>query len=225
MIMNKLGFRINEEVLKLPILGVKAFYGISTCSLADVMGRFHVMDPGIKPLNPNMLLAGHAVTVQCRPGDNLMLHKALEVACPGDIVVINTNGNTTSAVFGELMTRTAIKAKLGGLVVDGAVRDFRAICKLGFPTFSRTVCASGCDKDGPGEINYPVACGSVAIHPGDIIVGDADGVVVIPLHEAERVLSDVTTLINNEKKRIAEIDEGKIFKPQINEILSKKGIV
>jgi 4-hydroxy-4-methyl-2-oxoglutarate aldolase len=222
--MSKLGFRINETPNNSSEL-VEEFKNHASSNLADVMGRFHVMDPGIKPVDRNMTVSGRAVTVQCRPGDNLMVHKALEVANPGDIVVVNTNGNTTSAVFGELMMRTAIGAKLGGIIVDGAVRDCLDISKAQFPTFTRSICASGCDKDGPGEINYPIACGGVSVRTGDYIVGDADGVVVIPHEDAKEVLEKVEVLVANEKRRIAEIDSGVIFKGEINEILSKKGVI
>ncbi|RXT00617.1 RraA family protein [Ammoniphilus sp. CFH 90114] len=222
--MSKLGFRINSSETPRDQALVSSLKEFPTCNLADVMGRFHVMDPGIQPVDRQMKLAGHAVTVQCRPGDNLMLHKALEVAKPGDILVVNTNGNTTSAVFGELMCRTAMGAKLGGIVVDGAVRDVLALSEQGFPTFSRSVCASGCDKDGPGEINYSIASGGVSVQPGDIIVGDADGVVVIPLAEAKTVLEKVRVHMANEHKRIEEINSGVLFKPEINEILAAKGV-
>src|SRR4030095_6742673 len=162
---------------------VRQFRGLASSNLADAMGRFHFMDPGIQPRS-GLPLCGLAVTVNARPGDNLMVHKALQIAQPGDIIVVCTNGDTGSAVFGELMCHTAIAARLGGLVVDGAIRDVDGITALGFPAYSRAVCAGGCDKDGPGEVNTPIACGNTVVMPGDIIVGDVDGVVVIPREEA-----------------------------------------
>jgi regulator of RNase E activity RraA len=182
------------------------------------------MDFGIRPRSA-LPLCGVAVTVDARPGDNLMVHKALEVAKPGDIVVVNTNGNTTSAVFGELMCRTAVGAKLGGIIVDGAIRDVDAITALGFPAYSRAVCAGGCDKDGPGEVNFPIACGNAVVTPGDIIVGDVDGVVVVAREEAEEVLRLTMALVERERVRIAEINEGGLFKEEINETLRKKGVL
>jgi regulator of RNase E activity RraA len=182
------------------------------------------MDFGIRSRS-GLSLCGVAVTVDARPADNLMVHKALEVARPGDIVVVNTNGNTTSAVFGELMCRTAIGAKLGGIVVDGAIRDVDGITALKFPAFSRAVCAGGCDKDGPGEVNTPIACGNTVVMPGDVIVGDEDGVVVIPREEARDVIQLVNALVEREKKRIAEIDRGVLFKDEINDTLKKKGVL
>jgi 4-hydroxy-4-methyl-2-oxoglutarate aldolase len=188
------------------------------------MGRFHFMDPGMV-MRTGLPLCGTAVTVMARPADNLMVHKAMEIAAPGDILVVNTSGNTTSAVFGELMGNSATAARLGGLVVDGAIRDVSGLAALGFPAFSRTVCAGGCDKDGPGEINVPIACGNTVVMPGDIIVGDQDGVVVVPFAEAEAVLKLVQALMEREVKRVAEIHAGAVFKGEINDTLRAKGVL
>lgn len=220
----KIGFRVRTDVRRAPAELVARFRDQATSNVADAMGRFHFMDFGIRPRS-GLSLCGVAVTVDARPGDNLMVHKALEVAQPGDIVVVNTNGNTTSAIFGELMCRTAVGAKLGGIVVDGAIRDIEGITALGFPAFSRAVCAGGCDKDGPGEVNSPIACGNTVVIPGDIVIGDADGVVVVPREEAEDVLKLVHTLVERERARIAEIDRGVLFKDEINETLRKKGVL
>ncbi len=154
------------------------------------MGRFNFMDPGIRA-RTSLPVAGLAITVNCRPADNLMLHKAMQIAKPGDVLVVTTSGNTTSAVFGELMCHSAVAARLGGLVVDGAVRDVEGMTRLEFPVFSRSVCPGGCDKDGPGEINVPISCGGVVVMPGDVIVGDDDGMVVVPRTDASDVLKGV----------------------------------
>src|SRR5512138_210751 len=220
----KIGFRVRTDVPRPPADLVERFREHASSNLADAMGRFHFMDFGIRPRS-GLPLCGVAVTVDARPGDNLMIHKALEVASAGDIVVVNTNGNTTSAIFGELMCRTAVGAKLGGIVVDGAIRDVEAITALGFPAFSRAVCSGGCDKDGPGEVNSPIACGNTVVMPGDIVVGDADGVVVVPREEADEVLRLVTALVERERARIAEIDSGVLFKEEINETLRKRGVL
>jgi 4-hydroxy-4-methyl-2-oxoglutarate aldolase len=220
----KIGFRVRTDVPRASAELVARFRDQATSNVADAMGRFHFMDFGIRSRS-GLPLCGVAVTVDARPGDNLMVHKALEVSQPGDIVVVNTNGNTTSAVFGELMCRTAVGAKLSGIVVDGAIRDVEGITALGFPAFSRAVCAGGCDKDGPGEVNSPIACGNAIVMPGDIVIGDADGVVVVPREEGEDVLHLVHALVAREKARIAEIDSGMLFKDEINETLRKKGVL
>jgi 4-hydroxy-4-methyl-2-oxoglutarate aldolase len=220
----KLGFRVLPSPPRIDDTLVERFRGLATPNLADAMGRFNFMDPGIQ-WRTSLPLCGRAVTVNARPADNLMIHKALQVAAPGDVVVVNTCGNTTSAVFGELMCNTAVAAKLGGIVVDGAIRDIDGLTTLAFPAFSRSVCAGGCDKDGPGEINVPVSCGGVVVSPGDIVVGDRDGVVVVPRADAEEVLSLVADLMERETKRVAEIKAGVLFRAEIDESLRRKGVI
>jgi regulator of RNase E activity RraA len=192
--------------------------------VADAMGRFHFMDPGMQARS-GLPLFGLAVTVNARPGDNLMVHKALQIAQPGDIVVVCTNGNTTSAVFGELMCRTAVAAKIGGLVVDGAIRDVDGITALSFPAYSRSVTPGGCDKDGPGEINVAISCGGTVVQPGDIVVGDLDGLAVVPREDAAEVIGLVRDLMEKERRRIAEIESGTHFKADIDEALKRKGVI
>jgi 4-hydroxy-4-methyl-2-oxoglutarate aldolase len=123
------------------------------------------------------------------------------------------------------MGHSAVAISLGGLVVDGAIRDVEALSLMRFPAFSRSVSAGGCDKDGPGEINVPIVCGNTVVMPGDIVVGDADGVVVVPQQDAEEVLSLVTALKSRETKRIEEIAGGKIFKSEIDDTLRSKGVI
>jgi regulator of RNase E activity RraA len=220
----KLGFRILPSPPRLSDDLVARFRGLSSANLADAMGRFNFMDPAMRNRS-GFTLCGRAVTVLCRPADNLMVHKALQLAEPGEIVVVTTCGNTTSAVFGEMMCHTAAAKKLGGIVVDGAIRDVDGIRQLGFAAFSRTVCPGGCDKDGPGEINVPIACGNTVVMPGDIIVGDDDGVAVVPRDHAEEVLSLVDALMIRERERIAEIKAGGLYKAEIDDALRKKGVI
>ncbi|HEX4682471.1 MAG TPA: hypothetical protein VH277_07185 [Gemmatimonadaceae bacterium] len=220
----KLGFRVLTAPPRIDEKILDCFRGLATPNLADAMGRFNFMDPGIRSRS-GFALCGPAVTVNARPADNLMIHKALQVAQPGDVVVVNTCGNSTSAVFGELMCTTAAAAKLGGIVVDGAIRDVDGIRKLGFPAYSRTVCAGGCDKDGPGEVNVPIACGGVVVSAGDIIVGDDDGVVIIPRDDAEEVLSLVVELMERESRRVTEIKSGVLFRPDVDDALRRKGVI
>jgi regulator of RNase E activity RraA len=219
-----LGFRILPAPPRLADDIVERFRGLASPNLADAMGRFNFMDPGIRSRS-GFPLCGRAVTVQCRPADNLMVHKALQVAEPGDIVVVSTCGNTVSAVFGEMMCHTAALKKLGGIIVDGAIRDIDGIRRLGFPAYSRSVSPGGCDKDGPGEINVPIACGNTVVMPGDIIVGDDDGVAVIPRDETAEVLTRVDALMSRERDRIAEIKGGALYKAEIDDALRKKGVI
>jgi regulator of RNase E activity RraA len=219
----KLGFRVLPSPPPISDELLARFHGLASSNLADAMGRFNFMDPGIKPRS-GLPLCGLAVTVNCRPADNLMVHKALQVARPGEIVVVAT-GNTASAVFGELMCHTAVAQRLGGIIVDGAIRDVDAITRLGLPTYSRTVSPGGCDKDGPGEINVPISCGTTVVAPGDIIIGDGDGVAVVPRAHAEEVLQLVAELVDREEKRIAEIKGGGVFRADVDELLRKRGVI
>jgi regulator of RNase E activity RraA len=220
----KLGFRIISDVPRPPADLVEAFRGKASSNLADAMGRFHFMDPGIAN-RTGLPLCGVTVTVNARPGDNLMVHKALEVAQPGDVVVVSTNGNTTSAVFGEIMGHTAVGAGLGGIIVDGAIRDVDGLEALALPAFSRAVTPGGGDKDGPGEINVPIACGNTVVMPGDIVVGDEDGVAVVPREDAPEVLERVRALEEREKARIEAIKNGELFKAEIDDSLRAKGVL
>ena len=220
----KPGFRILASPPRINPAVVDKFRGLASPNIADAMGRFGFMDSGIRSRS-GFPLCGVAVTVNCRPADNLMVHKALQVAEPGEIVVVSTCGNTTSAVFGELMCHTAAAKRLGGIIVDGAIRDVDGIRNLGIPAFSRTVCAGGCDKDGPGEINVPISCGGTVVSPGDIVVGDDDGVVVVPRDSAEEILVLVAELVKRETTRVAEIQSGILFRAEIDESLRKKGVI
>jgi regulator of RNase E activity RraA len=221
---SRLGFRILPSPPRLDAELVSRFRGLASSNLADAMGRFNFMDPGIVGRS-GLPLCGLAVTVNARPADNLMVHKALEVAMPGDVVVVNTGGNSTSAVFGGLMCASAAAKGLGGIVVDGAIRDVDEIVELQFPAYSRTLSPGGCDKDGPGEINVPISCGGVVVQSGDVVVGDRDGVAVVPRDHAAEVLELVQALIAREALRLREIRDGVLFKTEIDDALRKKGVI
>src|SRR5438128_5685490 len=220
----RIGFRVFARPTRPDAELVRKFADFASANLADALGRFHFMDSGIQS-RTSLSLCGVAVTVMARPGDNLMVHHAMEIAQPGDIVVVSTNGNTTNAVFGELMGHSAVASRLGGLVVDGAIRDVDELIALRFPVFSRSVSAGGCDKDGPGEINVPIACGNTVVTPGDIVLGDGQGVVVVPQGDAAEVLQLVIALKDREARRIEEIASGQIFKREIDDTLKSKGVI
>ena len=219
-----LGFRIFGNPPRPEAALIDHFRDFASPNIADAMGRFHFMDPEIQS-RTGFKLCGIAVTVMTRPGDNLMVHKAIEIATAGDIIVVNTGGNRSNAVFGELMGRAAVAVELGGLVVDGAIRDIEALVAIGFPAFSRTVSPGGCHKDGPGEINVPIVCGDTVVMPGDIVIGDSGGVVVVPQGDAVEVLRLVNALKEREIRRILEIESGQVFNPDIDATLKAKGVI
>ncbi len=222
--MTQLGFRVLPSPPRLEDAALGQLAGFAASTLADAMGRFNFMDPDVRG-RTGRGLCGPAVTVRCRPGDNLMVHKALDVAAPGDIVVVQAGGDRVSAVFGGLMCRAAVARRLGGIVVDGAVRDVEELGQLGFPVYSRSVSPGSCDKDGPGEVNVPIACGGTVVQPGDVVVGDADGVVVVPRADVSQVLARAAELVERERARVAEIAAGTVAKPDVDALLRRKGVI
>jgi regulator of RNase E activity RraA len=183
------GYRINPRVDGPPAEIVAAFRDIPVAAIGDAMSR-NIGTVGLRQYHARLdtVLCGPAVTVRVRPGDNLMIHKALMMVEPGDVLVIDGGGDLTQALVGGLMRTTCVAKKLAGLVIDGAVRDLCEWTEDGMPIFARGHTHRGPSKDGPGEINIPVACAGLAVLPGDLIVGDADGVIAIPRAEAGDVL-------------------------------------
>lgn len=221
----KVGFRIQHDWPRPSAALLAAFGSASSPQVADSMHRFGALDPGIKPVWRSPRVIGPALTVWARSADNLMMHKALALAQRGDVVVINTQGNLANAGFGELMATSARAAGIAAVIVDGAVRDGPALEILGLPVYSRTICPGGCDKNGPGEIGTIIACGGVAVRPGDVIIADEDGVTVVPLADAEEVARLSVAAVAREQKRIAEIEAGALFRPDIDDILRRHGVI
>ncbi|TDF61932.1 RraA family protein [Cupriavidus sp. L7L] len=176
--------------------------------LADVAGRRGAMHGRIAPVHHSMSLAGPAFTVEVRPGDNLMIHAAIALARPGDILVIDGKGDLTAALMGTLMLSACKKLNLGGVVVDGAIRDRAELLNLGFPVFSAGFNPAGPTKYVPGRINHPIAAGGVAVRPGDLVVGDADGVVVIEREKAADMLQLAERKVADEAARLEAISRG-----------------
>lgn len=222
--MSDTGFRINRNTVVVDDKMIIAFQGQAVANVGDAMGRFQIMDAGIKTINkPGVKMVGSAVTIRVRPGDNLMVHAALEVAVEGDVLVVDAQRSVMNASWGEILTHIAMKKNIAGLVVDGAVRDAYEIKELGFPVFTRAVNAAGPDKEGPGEINYPINCGGVPVSPGDIVLGDDDGVAVIPRNDAAVILQQLQEILVNEKRKIASILQGEYDSSWINKVLKEKG--
>lgn len=168
---------------------VEGFEGIPSSVASDVTGNVRfAMDSGIKPVYDGATLVGTAVTVKAEPGDNLIIHKAITMAEPGDVLVIDANGYVETAHLGELMCASCKANDLGGIIIDGAIRDSADIEEMEFPVYARGIHPQGPLKQSPGSINVTVTCGEVAVDPGDILVGDDDGVTVVPGENAEEVL-------------------------------------
>lgn len=221
----KVGFRVRSQWPRPDATMLAAFGSASSAQVADCMSRLGGMDMGIKPVWPSPRIAGTALTVWCHSGDNLMLHKALSLAQPEDIVVINTQGNTNNSGFGELVATTAAKMGVRGVIVDGTVRDAEAFQRLRLPVYARGISPNGCNKDGGGEVGTIIACGGVAVRPGDVIIADRDGIAVVPLEDAAEVAALTKAQIEREEKRLAEIEKGVITRPEIDETLRRLKII
>jgi RraA family protein len=185
------------------------FAQLPTANVADAMDRLGVLDARIKPVWAGATIVGPAYTVWTRAGDNKFLHEALRLAQLGDVLVVNGQGDESRALIGELMAEQAKANGLAGFVIDGAVRDAETIGEIEVPVFARAVTPAGPYKFGPGHLGRTVAVGGVAVAPGDIVVGDADGVVIVPLGEAEQVLQGAAAKYADETARRNEIKAGR----------------
>jgi 4-hydroxy-4-methyl-2-oxoglutarate aldolase len=221
----RIGFGFNEEITRPDPALVAALQGAAAASVTDALGRTGVMDPAVKPLQPGTTLCGPAITVELPAADNLMLYKAFQLAKPGDVLVVAAGGHLRNAVWGELMTRTALALGLGGLIVDGVVRDGAANRASGFPIFARGTTPVSGEKDGPGFVNGVVSCAGVSVRPGDVVVGDDDGVVVIPVEQIPAVLADLKRQEVREAARMAEIASGQALPRWLDKVLKEKGLV
>ena len=198
---NKLTVRPDPEI-------VKEFSTFGTALISDAMGRFGAMRK-IHPISRGMKIAGPAVTVQTYRCDNLMVHVGLELAQEGDVLVVDAGGIDYTGVWGGHMTDMALNKKLNGIVVDGAVRDSEEMIEKGFPAFCVGVTPQGGYKDDPGSVNIGISCGNVRVNPGDIIIGDDDGVVVIPLEQIDSVITACRKIKEKETYQEAEMKAGK----------------
>ena len=181
--------------------------------LADVAGRRGALSGRIAPLAPSMRFSGPAITVEVRPGDNLMIHAAMAIAKPGDVILVDGRGDLTSALMGEIMSQQCVALGIAAVVIDGAVRDCEAIRELGFPMYAAGLNPNGPTKFVPGRLNHPISIGGVTVNPGDLVVGDADGVTVIERDKAEAMLPLAAEKVAMETKRIADIRSRKALRP------------
>lgn len=188
---------------------VESFEEVPSTIVSDVTGNIGLtMDSGIRPAYDGVQMAGTAITVKAAPGDNLIIHKALTMADPGDVLVIDCNGYTDTGHVGELMCNSCQANGLAGLVIDGAYRDSKEIAEMEFPVYGRGVNPQGPLKQDPGSINVTISCGGVSVDPGDIVIGDDDGLAIIPGNGAETVLELSYEKLNAEDTTREEVLEG-----------------
>jgi RraA family protein len=221
--MEQIGFRIlprrdTERAL------VALFEGLPASIISDNLSRM-TGTIGLAPYHrPGVQLLGTALTVRTRPGDNLMIHKALQLGKPGDVLVIDGGGTIERALFGDIMKNVAKMRGFAGVVIDGAIRDAAAYREDTFPCYARGVCHRGPYKDGPGEINVPVSVGGMVVMPGDIVVGDDDGVVFISPAEAKTVAEASRKKADAEAQTLASIARRAYDDAWIDQALRAKGV-
>lgn len=220
--MSNVGFRIYTKIHRPDPQLVESFRGLPSANIADEMNRFFCVDARIKPLNQSPLL-GVAFTVRTRTADNLLLHKAIAMAQPGDVIVVDAQGDVTNSITGEIMMTEACKKGIAGVVVDGAVRDSEALSEMAMPVYAAGITPKGPYKDGPGEINVPVSIGGVVVNPGDILVGDADGIVVIAPADAPELLGKAQAKFQKEQEIFRAIEAGTRDKTWIDRDLKARG--
>jgi len=196
---------------------------IVTAHLSDNMNRLHAIGPEIRPCHKRGSLVGPALTVKVPPGDNLMVHKAIDIARPGDVIVVDAGGVTTQAIIGEIMSNHAASRGAAGMVIDGSIRDAGALAASTFPVYARGVTHRGPYKNGPGEINTPVVIGGAVVNPGDIIVGDEDGLLALPQDIAADVIRLAKLQAAKEAAVLKAISKGTLDRAWVDQTLRQKG--
>lgn len=207
---------------------VEAFRDIGVSTVYEAQGRIGLMDPALKPVAPGSAVCGPAVTVTCQSGDNLMIHAAIEVVRPGDVLVVTaTGGDNLYGMIGELIVRSLMKRGVAGVVIDSGIRDVRQIRELGFPVWARGVHSLGTTKSRGGWVNAPVVCGGVAVDPGDLILGDDDGVVVVKRRDVQAALEASRKRVQKEEGTMEKIGRGELSLDYYNlrQVLERENVV
>lgn len=187
---------------------IQKFSKIDVATVYEASGRKGAVDPAIKPVSPGVRICGSAYTVQCAPNDNLMLHKALEKAQSGDVIVASVGGHYEAGYWGEMMAISAMERGLGGLAIDGCVRDSAQISSMGFQLFCRGFCIRGTTKATLGTVNHPIVFGDVIVNPGDLVLGNDDGIVVVAFDECSKVLEKAINRTQDEEKKSEMLKSG-----------------
>lgn len=220
------GFRIRREIERPRPETIEALSLFDTPAISDLMNRLYAMVSPIRNLtDPELSLIGPACTVKVYPGDNLMVHKALDLAEPGDVIVVDASSSSLTAVLGDLVSTKARHRRISGFVVDGLIRDLPGIRALGdFPVFARDVTPIGPLHRGPGEINYPISAGGIVVHPGDVIVGDLNGVVVVPRELSEEMVRRLEQRKAVEAHYTAAVARGEFSNAWVDAVLSESEV-
>ena len=202
------GFKVAQRKRQVSADTVARFAKLPVANVSDSMSRLTAGGAGLRPMHGGGVLAGPALTVKTPPGDNLMLHKAIALAQPGDVIVMDAGGDLTNALMGEMMLMQATARGVAGVVINGAIRDAAYLRAQTVPVFAAGVTHRGPYKNGPGEINVPIAIGGMVFEPGDLVIGDDDGVLCVPFDQTEAVFKAATAKFDAEQKQIANIQAG-----------------
>ncbi|WP_017212326.1 RraA family protein [Clostridium beijerinckii] len=204
---------------------VKAFSELPAANVADAMGRLCALHSDIKLMSsPTKKMCGVALTVKARPGDNLALHKALNISEEGDVIVVSNEGDRSQSIMGEIMYKYLSDfKKIEGIVIDGPIRDIDTISQYTMPIYATGTTPGGPYKEGPGEVNVPIACGRISVNPGDIILGDADGVIVIPKNDAAQILEKAKSIAATDAAKVQASASGTVNRQWVDDLLDKKG--
>jgi RraA family protein len=221
--MTAIGFRILPIPKRPDKKLVAELAQMVTPHLSDSMERLYAGGPQLRPMHDGAKLCGPAFTVRTAPGDNLLVHKAIDTAAPGDVIVVDAGGFNDHAIIGELMAARARQRGVAGMVIWGAIRDSAEIGAGSYPIYAAGVTHRGPYKNGPGEINVPIVIGSMPVNPGDIIVGDADGLVAVPQDQAERVLASAKSILEKETASMKQIVAGSVDRSWVDKALREKG--
>ena len=213
------GFRIVREISRPSYELIEKYGQFATPDISDQLNRLYTMTYEIKNLINNRTIAGPALTVKVFPGDNLMIHKALDIAQPGDIVVVDASGSTMTAVLGDLVSSKAKHRRIQAFVIDGLVRDLPAMKEVDLPVFAKGVTPIGPLHRGPGEINFPISCGGIVVNPGDILVGDGNGVVVVRKDFAEDILQRLNAQRESLSRYVEGVKRGEFSNAWVDRIL------
>ncbi len=222
-----IGNRVFLKKPEAPQALLDAFSEIPAANISDTMGRLVGMHPRIKlQSNPDKpITAARALTIKTRSGDNLMLHQALNMAKPGDVLVVsNDGGEDYRSLIGEIMFTYLEGTGAAGIIIDGPIRDIDAVRQMKMPIYATGTNPAGPYKEGPGEINVPISCGGISVNPGDIIVMDLDGVIVIPLKEAETVLKNAQAFKEKDESKLKLTQEGRSNRDWVKDLIAKKQV-
>jgi regulator of RNase E activity RraA len=205
-----IGFSVRQVEKRVSPETVAKFRGVPTANISDCMSRMAAGGSRIRPMHSEGHLVGPAFTVKTRPGDNILVHKALDMAQPGDVIVVDAGGDLTNSIIGEIMSSYAEARGIAGLVINGAIRDYSSLKRSTYPVFAAGVSHRGPLRSGPGEIGRTIAIDGMVIEPGDLIVGDGDGIMCIPYDQTTEVFEAVSKKIEAETKSLADIKAGKL---------------